>query len=249
VRTKSPSFLLLVAAPVGIACAGASPDIVPAPDTTPPPVRVVTETVTVRDRESEQRLIDLQLQLVDKEAQIEELQTRLDEAQRDVVRSLAKVQTLATRAEAASAMAEAEVALQTLRRAVGAQGPGVARTGALLKEATDEFNRQNYGGSLWLSNQAKNRAVVGRGRLTASDSLELLDGEKSFALPIRFETTGRANLRAGPGTSFEAVTILDGGTPVIGYSYLQQWIRVTDNNGRSGWVFYSLVRRRSTPAN
>ena len=243
---KPPSFLLIVAAPVVIACAGASPDPEPAPDTTPPRVRVVTETVTVRDRDSEQRVSELQVQLMDKDAQIEELQARLDEAQRDVVRSLAKVQTLATRAEAASAMAEAEVALETLRRAVGAQGPGVARTAALLKEATEEFNKQNYGGSLWLSNQAKSRAVVSRGRLTASDSLQLLDGEKLFALPIRFETTGRANLRAGPGTTYETVTTLDSGTLLVGSSYLQQWIHVTDDSGRVGWVYFSLVRRKGT---
>jgi uncharacterized coiled-coil protein SlyX len=246
---KSPLLLVTIALPVAIACAGSSPSLDPAPDTVSPPVRVVTETVTVRDRESEQRAAELQVQLMDKDAQIDELQARLDEAQRDVVRSLAKVQTLATRAEAASAMAEAEVALETLRRAVGAQGPGVARTRALLDEATEEFNKQNYGGSLWLSNQAKNRAAVSRGRLTASDSLGLLDGEKSFSIPIRFETTGRTNLRMGPGTTYETLATLDGGTALTGYSYLQQWIRVTDNSGRAGWVFYSLVRRKGTPAN
>jgi hypothetical protein len=245
---KSPPFLVTIAVPIAIACGGSSPNLEPAPDTNPQPIRVVTETVTVRDRESEQRASELQLQLIDKDAQIEELQARLDEASRDVVRSLAKVQTLATRAEAASAMAEAEVALETLRRAVGAQGPGVARTGALLAKATEEFNKQNYGGSLWLSNQAKSRAVVDRGRPAASDSSELFDGEKQFSIPIRFETTGRANLRAGPGTTYETVATLDGGTAVTGYSYLPQWIRVTDNS-RVGWVFYRLVRRKSTRAN
>jgi len=67
-------------------------------DTTPPPVRVVTETVTVRDREAEQRVSRLELRLMERDAQVEDLQARLDEARREVVRSMAKVQTLATRA-------------------------------------------------------------------------------------------------------------------------------------------------------
>lgn len=230
-------------------CARASPDPVPAPDTTPPPVRVVTETVTVRDQEAERRLAELQLQLVDRETQIDELQARLDEAQRDVVRSLAKVQTLATRAEAASGLAEAEVALETLRRTMGARGLAVTRTEALLREATDAFNQQNYGGALWLANQAKNRAVVGRGRLEGVAPLEMLKGEQTFAIPIRFETTVRSNLRAGPGTNFETLTTLDAGTPLSGYSYLDEWVHVTDNADRKGWIFFKLLRRRSGQAN
>jgi hypothetical protein len=245
---KSTLLFCGALAPVLIGCAGAQRDPLPAPDSTPP-VRVVTETVTVRDRGAEQLAAELQLQLVDKEAQIEELQARLDEAERDVVRSLAKVQTLATRAEAASAMAEAEVALETLRRAVGSQGAGVARDSVLLAQANAAFNRQNYGGAVWLSNQAKNRATVGRGRLIGADSLELLEGEKRFALPVRFETVGRTNLRAGPGTSFAALTTLDIAAPLMGYSYLQQWVHVMDAGGLKGWVFYKLVARRSSGGN
>jgi len=245
---KPSLFLYGALAPVFVACAGAPRDPLPAPDSIPP-VRVVTETVTVRDREAEQLAGELQMQLVDKDAQIEELQTRLDEAQRDVVRSLARVQTLATRAEAASTMAEAEVALETLRRTVGPQGPGVARTKALLDEASAAFNKQNYGGAVWLSNQAKNRAAAGRERLTGANSLELLEGEKPFTQPIRFETTGRTNLRAGPGTSFATLTTLEVAAPLTGYSYLPQWVHVLDAEGRNGWVFVKLLRRRGSGGN
>lgn len=214
----------------------------------PPPVRVVTETVTVHDRETEQRVIDLQMQVADKDQQIEELQQRLEEAQRDVVRSMAKVQTLATRAEAASGMAEAEVALESLRRGAGAQSAEVARTAALLQKATNEFNQQNYGGALWLSNQARNRAVAARTRLSGTDSLQL-EGEQQFTVPVRFETTVRTNLRAGPGTSYDAITTLEAGAAVTAYSHLQKWIRVVDSSGRAGWVYYNLVRRPGSAEN
>jgi uncharacterized coiled-coil protein SlyX len=242
---RSLPLLLLIAAPAASGCAHNAPDQVPGQDTTPPPVRVVTETVTVRDPEADQRLFDLQMQLAEKDQQVEELQQRLDEAQRDVVRSMAKVQTLATRAEAASGMAEAEVALETLKRTVGAQGPGVAQPAALLQQATDAFNHQNYGGALWLANQAKNRAVDSRGRLAGTDSLQRLDGERLFSVPVRFETLGRTNLRAGPGTNYDAITTLDGGTALTGVSYVPSWIRVMDGDGRIGWVYGRLVQRRS----
>ncbi len=222
-----------------------APDPVPVVDTTPPPVRVVTETVTVRDHDLEQRVSRLELRLMEKEAQVEDLQARLDEARREVVRSMAKVQTLATRAEAASGMAEAEIALRTLRRSAGGQtAPEVARAAKLLEDASKEFNIQNYGGALWLANQAKTTAGVGRSRFASGDPSAARPGEVMFAIPLRLQTLGRSKMREGPGTSFRAVATLDQGTALVGLSYVDQWMRVQDDSGHTGWVFWNLVQKR-----
>jgi SH3-like domain-containing protein len=37
---------------------------------------------------------------------------------------------------------------------------------------------------------------------------------------------------------------LESGSPLTGYSYVDQWVRITDDSGRSGWVYQSLVGRR-----
>ena len=226
---------------------GAPPEPAPAPVVAT--ARVVTETVTVRDHDLEQRVARQDLLLLDKDAQIEELQTQLDEARREVLRSMAKVQTLATRAEAASAMAEAEIALQGLRRSAGGQAaPEVAKAAKLLQDATNEFNRQNYGGALWVANQAKNQAGLGRSRFSSGDPAALRPGEQLFAVPLRLRTVGRSKLREGPGTGYRTLATLEGGRPLTGFSYVDQWMRVADDSGRSGWVFYNLVRKRADGA-
>jgi uncharacterized coiled-coil protein SlyX len=231
---------------VPVACAGhAKPDPAPVPDTTPPPVRVVTETVTVRDHEAEQRVSRLELRLMEREAQVEDLQVRLDEARREVVRSMAKVQTLATRAEAASGMAEAEIALRTLRRSAGGQAaPELAKVTKLLEDATKEFNIQNYGGALWLANQAKATAGVGRSRFANGDPAAARPGEVMFAVPLHVQTLSRSKMREGPGTTYRALTTLEPGTSLVGFSYVDQWMRVQDDSGRTGWVFWNLVQKR-----
>jgi hypothetical protein len=230
------------------ACSKGAPEPAPAPVATTP-ARVVTETVTVRDHDLEQRVSRQDLQLLDKDAQIEELQTQLDEARREVLRSMAKVQTLATRAEAASAMAEAEIALQTLRRSAGGQAaPEVAKAAKLYAEASDQFNKQNYGGALWLANQAKTQAGLGRRRFTGADSAALRPGEQLFAVPLRLQTVGRSKLREGPGTGYRSLVTLEGGRPLTAFSFVDQWMRVSDDSGRSGWVFYNLVRKRPVSA-
>jgi hypothetical protein len=229
-------------------CASHTVDPAPAPDTAPAPVRVVVETVTVRDRDTEQRLARAQLRLFEYDARVADLLTRLDQTQREVVRSMAKVQTLASRAEAASGMAEAEIAVQSLRRASRGEPPELTKAAKLLKDAQAEFNRQNYGGALWLANQSKTWAGAGRTRVGAVDQASLRPGEVMFALPVPLRTTARSNIREGPGTNYRSLQTLEAGKPLTGYSHLDLWIRVEDDSGRSGWVFWSLVETRSDTA-
>lgn len=241
-------LLLFVAGAAALAgCAGhAQPDPVPVPDSAPAPeIRVVVETVMVRDRDLEQKVSRLELRVLERDAQVEDLQARLDEARREVVRSMAKVQTLATRAEAASGMAEAEIALRTLRRSAGGQtAPEVARAAKLLDDATKEFNIQNYGGALWLANQAKSTAGVGRSRFAGADPAAARPGEVMFAVPLRLQTVNRSKMREGPGTSYRVVATLEPGISLVGLSNVDQWVRVQDDSGRTGWVFWNLVQKR-----
>jgi len=203
------------------------------------------ETVTVRDPQLEQRVARLELRLLEREAQLEDIQTKLDDARHEVVRAMAKLQTLATRAEAASGLAETEVALQSLRTAAGPQAtPEITQAAQLLELATAEFNKQNYGGALYLANQAKSMVAAGRERVPAGARGALRSGEVLFALPLRLQATGRGNVREGPGANYVVVFTAGQGTPLVGYSYADQWVRVSDEAGRSGWIFQGLVGRR-----
>ena len=180
---------------------------------------------------------------MEKEAQVAELQTRLEDARDEVVRTMAKLQTLASRAEAASAMAEADVALQSLRNAEGArQLPELAQVTKFVQQSTAEFNKQNYGGALYLADQAKTTASTARARLS-SGARSLRQGETQFAVPVRLKVASRGNVREGPGTSFAVVFAVEAGGGLTGFSYTDEWVRVTDDAGRSGWIFRSLVTR------
>ncbi len=234
--------LTLLAAAVAAAC---QPQRTRTPTPSRARVDTVLKTVPVRDPELEQRVARLELRVLERSAEVEQLQARLDEARREVVRAMAKLQTAASRAEAASAMAEAELALQTMRTASG-QAPEVGQTRQLLESSNEEFERQNYGGALYLATQAKGVAVGGQARVAAAAGRETLrSGEVLFALPLRLDTQGRANVREGPGTNFKILFTLEPGTAVTAHSFVDQWVRISDESGRSGWVFYNLVGRRA----
>jgi uncharacterized coiled-coil protein SlyX len=241
-----PRFLLAVL--LGAACRPHHP-------VNAPPVRAPRDTArvtqrapaVVRDTALEQRAARLELKVLEQEAQVDELQSRLDDARREVVRAMAKLQSLATRAEAASGMAEAEIALQALRAGNGNNAPPSPEYGQgsrLLQLATTEFDQQNYAGALYLATEAKNAAAAGRGRVASDDRSATRKGEVPFALPLRLQTTGRANVREGPGANFKVLFTLETGVPIVAYSYLDQWVRIRDDSDRPGWIHQTLVDRR-----
>jgi hypothetical protein len=215
------------------------------PVAAPPKPRVVrdTVTVTVRDPELDKRVARLELMVFARDAQIEDLQNKLEDARAEVVRAMAKLQSVASRAQAASSMAEAEVALQTMKAAAGEDPPEVAQATRLVRQAATEFDKQNYGGALYLANQAKTVASSFRGRLAAGGRDSGRPGETAFAVPLQLITTTRGNVRGGPGTGFPIVFAADSGTTLTGFSYADEWIRISDDGGRGGWIFRTLVSR------
>ncbi len=219
------------------ACAGGA---------TPAPGRlVVVDTVEVRaapDPELEQRVATGQLQLLERGAQVEDLQRQLDAARREVVRVMARLQTLASRAEAASAMAEAEIGVQAVTSGVGGEDvpEGIEARHLLVLSAT-EFADENYGGALYLASQARSAARAGEFRVTSETHGDLQPREVLFALPVPLTTARRSNVRSGPGLGFRVLRTIDPATPLVGHSYTEQWVRITDDEGRDGWIFYNLI--------
>jgi uncharacterized coiled-coil protein SlyX len=202
------------------------------------------ETVTVRDREQDRRIATLELQVLAKDVEIDALTKQLDDARQEVVRSMAKLRTLATRAEAASGMAEAEIAVQSLRSKADRPTPERTQAEQLLQMSSGEFGSDNYGGALYLANQAKNLAQAGEERLAGAQRLVSRPGELAFAVPVPLRLVGRGNVREGPGTSFQVLYTLDAGTLVVGHSYSNEWVRIVDDQGRAGWITRSLVAGR-----
>ena len=242
---RRPVYPIIVCGMLAAACTPSVPPGTLHPAGEPANGRAASETVTVRDPQLEQRVARLELRLLERDAQLEDLQARLDEARREVVRAMAKLQTLASRAEAASAMAEAEIALQSLKTAAAPQAvPEAGQATQLLQQSTAEFNKRNYGGALYLANQAKRVVGASRERVASGVRGSVRPGEVLFALPLRLETVSRSNVREGPGAAYAVAFTLETGAPVIGYSYTDQRVHIGDETGRSGWVFQTLVCRR-----
>ncbi len=239
-------FVICGLAVLSSACAPATSSA-PAPG--PPVVDTVVrvDTVEIRTESAanaalEDQVARLQIELLERDVLLSDLQRQLDATRLELVRNMSRLQTQATRAEAASGMAEAEIALATLSRAPGGESlPELARARELFDQSSTEFENENYGGALYLATEVRSAVRSGQSRLGGGS---LLDGESLFAVAVPLQTTGRSNVRSGPGLDFEIVYTADAGSALTGQSRTSQWVRIVDDQGREGWIFHTLVTSR-----
>lgn len=190
-----------------------------------------------------------ELQVLEHQAMIKQLEERLlsqqlllDDAIQEVVRAKAKQRSLESRAEAASELAEAEIALKSFRtKAAGSDRPELHSAAQLLTMATQEFRDQNFGGTLYLVAQVKAQIKIGSLRIGEAKRAGGLEGEIPFAIPLQLKANARSNLREGPGEGFNVLVTLEEGTALTGYSARGLWLRVKTNDGWNGWIHRSLV--------
>ncbi|MCH7824527.1 MAG: SH3 domain-containing protein [Acidobacteria bacterium] len=147
-----------------------------------------------------------------------------------------------SRAEAASTMAEAEIALRTRRR-TESNNPRVTQAAQFLEMSASEFNNENYGGALYLAVQSKDLVGDSRGRLSGFDTAQR-PAEVPFYFSLSLRVTRSSNVREGPGTAFGVAFILEAGAHVTGHAYERQWVRISSEDGRSGWIYSTLVASR-----
>jgi hypothetical protein len=197
----------------------------------------------------------MKIALLEKEARNRQLEALLsfqkqmsDEAVIEVVRAKAKLRSIESRAEAASTMAETEIAIKGMKEVASTGSIGsseqLIKADALLNMSTDEFRRENYGGALYLAGQAKIQIKAIKDNLEQDKLHEKTSGEVAFLPPLPLKLIKRSNLRDAPGFETKIRRIIEKGALIVGYSHKDEWIRVYTEDRESGWIHQSLVDSR-----
>lgn len=219
-------------------------------DATLDSIQVRLAALEAANRDLLDRATSAELSLFEKEArileldqQVRDLQRMLDETISEVVRTKAKLGTVESKAEAASEIAEAEIAFQALGQlAGGSETPEYRRAAELLERSADEFEKENYGGAIYLTNQAKGLVRLGQIKIENREQVQTSAGEVLFETPLLLTVVANSNVRRGPGLNFSIITTLSTGASVTGFSYKGSWVHVKLKNGNEGWIHQRLVR-------
>jgi len=186
---------------------------------------------------------NLYLLLLEKKAYIARLAEQIEKVISEVVRAKAKLRSLESKAEAASNLAEAEIAVESLK-ARGQEwnkDPSVIKAEQLTRLSAREFEEGNYGGALYLTGQAKSLIEGALARSMYQEKSPTVEGEVPFLLPLTLKLLNKSNVRKGPGLNFDVAFSWENGTALTAHAFKGQWVRVTDEDGLGGWVFYKSV--------
>jgi hypothetical protein len=202
--------------------------------------------------EGQQREIErLQQQLTEKEAMIRNLNARqqdqakaLQETTSQVTRDQVRLRRLATQPGAASSIAEAEVALASLKSSQITAPEQTLQAQRLLDAATASYAKGNYGTAMDHAAQTREfiDMVMGNRTRKASDPhLAMVP----FNVPIPLRAKSNITLRQKPFGSAAKLVVLKKDSALTAQAYLGDWLHVQTSDEHSGWVLNTLVEVRA----
>jgi hypothetical protein len=222
-----------------------------APVETPAPIAVPrAEPVCAHCAKLQVEVVQLRRLLAERESELSVLREQrveavkaLEETTRRAAGARARLRSLATRAVAASYIADVEVSMATARleSVDESRRAQLARAQKILDSSNEPFAKGDYDAAIDIASHAAEilatTAQPGAGITCANRAVHFVK-----ATPLR--VTIDSNLRDGPSRKAAIRGVLSAGTPVMGRARCGAWLRVEIAEGSSGWVHRSLLRPR-----
>jgi Bacterial SH3 domain len=203
--------------------------------------------------EQNREIARLRQELAGREAELRDLRASqreqvkvIQESTREVTRAKVKLRRLATQAEAASYIAEVEVALESARASRGAAtaSPFLELAQAMIASTTAPFAQADYGIAMDRAAQAEQIIAIIADSETRSRSRPRVSGEVLLQVPVPLRVTVESRLRRRPRRSADFADRVRKDSPVVASAYKGSWLRVETEDGRSGWVEQSQLGAR-----
>ncbi len=226
-------------------------DCVTTPPAVPPtPVPVPLDAAVRKPtcpscEEQTHEIARLRQDLANREAELRDLRSNqrdqvkvLQESTREVTRAKVKLRRLATQADAASYIAEVEVALDSLRASLGATStvPLMVLAQGILESTAAPFAQGDYGGAMDRAAQAEQLIALVADNQVRPGSPPRVPREVPLRVAVPLKVTVDSKLRRQPLGKAPVVGVLKKDSRLVAHVYKGSWMQVETEDGRSGWV-------------
>jgi hypothetical protein len=158
----------------------------------------------------------------------------LQESTREVARAKVKLRRLATQADAASYIAEVEVAMASQSAAPTA--PLMALAQDILESTAAPFAQGDYGMAMDRAAQAEQLIALVAYYRKRPDSRPMIPGEYPLLVAIPLKVTVDSPLHRQPRGTAPVVATLKKDSVLVAHAYKGNWMQVETEDGRWGWV-------------
>lgn len=182
----------------------------------------------------------LQLALLQKNAEL----SRSGDVQKKPsgdARNTIRTPTTDTKVETVAYLAEVTTELESARKESRPHHAKLfAKAENLLAKSNLELAKDRYARATLLASQALDLVAQSR-----SDADRKQHGETGtyheLPQPLPLAVTQKSNVRKAPHIHGRLLTTLDATTNVTAYGYQGRWVNIMLQDGRKGWIHYSLV--------
>lgn len=239
-----------VAALLGLLIGGCATQPPPPPPPAPVVVAPASAPVCAVCEDTSAEMASLRQELALRESELRDLRAQqrdqarvLKETAKQASRAKVKLRRLATQADAASYVAEVEVALDVARSAPGApsRAPLIALAQAVLEASAAPFAQGDYGVAMDLAEQADELVALIAVTPARPASGARATAETRFDVTIRFRAASESHLRRQPGDKAPSLGVVREGTRLTTTAHRDGWFKVETEDGRAGWIHQSVV--------
>lgn len=185
---------------------------------------------------------ELQLELVEKEAEIAQLRRVKNRQDPKEVGPALRVPPPGNKVEAIIYLAEVETEVSALRGTAGDQGkPTFLEADRLLTKSKDELAKDNIDKASALAAEAM-ALVKSSPAEPAAKPVVAPAVYTEFVCPVQLELAKRSNIRKKPGLRGKVLDTFEPGTALTAIGYTGKWIKVILTDGTEGWVYHILLK-------
>jgi hypothetical protein len=231
-----------------------APPPAPPPAPLPIPIEATVRPPTCPSCEDQTREIArLKQELAAREAELRDLRSNqrdqvkvLQESTREVTRAKVRLRRLATQADAASYIAEVEVAMATLRSSLGANAtpPLMMLAQGILASTAAPFAQGDYGMAMETAAQAEQLLALVAHYEVRPGSRDRVPGEVPLQVSIPLKVNVDTELRRQPLARSPVVDRVKKDVLVIARAYKSPWMQVETVDARAGWIEQSRLGPR-----
>ena len=215
----------------------------------PPPVPVAPPESCLAQQSEIERLQQL---LAEKEALIRSQQVHQQDQARELqastsqaARAQIKLRRMATQPDAASTLAEVEVAMETLKasKTTAPQQAMQSQAQRLLDAAAAAYAKDDFATAVDRATQSRELIDMAKGQ-PAGKAPSARRVTVTFQAPIPLRTRIDCNLRQLPRGNAVIRKVLKQDSALMALAYRGDWLRIQTEDGDTGWLLNTLVEAR-----
>lgn len=204
--------------------------------------RTVTNELTEKLTKQKQLTAQLQMNLLEKHAEVNRLSQKNDRLVREFVRNKTKLRNRGNKVETVRLIAEVSAVINTVKenRPDESRKDVLERAEQYLIESKIEIDQGNFEGASYLAGQALEQVQAIQLEI-ATEGQQEDDSLVYFLAPLELNILKNSNIRETPSLQAKILSILKAGSSVTAIGYKGEWVKVKIKEQQSGWVHYALL--------